>query len=484
MNIYSNATAAVGFMYWGGQVNLYGGILSITNGLTLDTIDSISDATRSMNLAGGELILPRNFTSTVNNWISRGILLAYGKSKDNSDITISTTSIPNRTVVTTTPLAGGLQDIHLALSVTNITVGGWEFLNVLGDYPGVHNVVMTSLNPAVLPATIAYQSSNPNVAVVTSNSIVIALAAGSTTITATLGAFTSTNSVSVTVPPATNAVPRLPEEQPLFGYPFTHDPGTVIFDGSRYYVFADGQGISEIYSTDLRNWYNTYPVFPGNPPSWTTNVIPSFTGYFWAPDIVYLNHQYYLYYACSEWGTVDSGIGLVTTPSLIAPVWTDQGEVIGYTNGISFNCIDPSILLDTNGTMWMSFGSYSDGIFVMQLDPTTGKHLTNTPLTKIEDSTLTFFNNTTEASMSLSAWWLLLFVCKLGRLLRGREQHLQHPRRSQYQRQGSISRPQWQEHDRWRRQHGFLESSGRFIRSGPCRCFKYERHQLVLVSFL
>ncbi|HTR41597.1 MAG TPA: family 43 glycosylhydrolase, partial [Pseudomonadales bacterium] len=390
--------AAVNYMYWGGQVNLYGGILSITNGLTLDTIDSVSDATRSMNLAGGELILPRNFTSTINNWIARGILLAYGKSGDNSDIVISTTSIPNRTVVTTTPLGGTLQDIHLALAPTNIMVGGSAFLYVLGDYPNVHNVVLTSLNPATLPGTIAYQSSNTNVAVVNAYSDVIAVAAGSATITATLGTFTSTNSVTVTVPLVTNSVPRLPEEQPVFGYPFAHDPSTMIFDGSRYYVFADGQGISEIYSTDMRNWYDTYPVFPGNPPPWTTNVVPSFTGYFWAPDVVYLNHQYYLYYVCSEWGTVDSGIGLVTTPSLLAPVWTDHGEVIGYTNGIAINCIDPSILLDTNGTMWMSFGSYSDGVFVMQLDPTTGKRLANAPITKIEDSSLNFFSNTTEAS--------------------------------------------------------------------------------------
>jgi arabinan endo-1,5-alpha-L-arabinosidase len=398
MNIYSNATAAVNYMYWGGQVNLYGGILSVTNGLTLDTIGSVSDATRSMNLAGGELILPKNFTSTINNWIARGILLAYGKSGDSSDIVVSTTSIANRTVVNTTPLGGALQDIHLALATTNITVGGSQFLSVLGDYPGVQNVVMTSLNPATLPGTIGYQSANTNVAVVTSNSIVIAVTAGSTTITASLGAFTGTNSVTVTVPSATNSVPRLPEEQPVFGFAFAHDPGTMIFDGSRYYEFADGQGIDEIYSTDMRNWNYTYPIFPGNPPPWTTNLVPSFTGYFWAPDIVYVNHQYYLYYACSEWGTIDSGIGLVTTPSLISPVWTDRGEVIGYTNGIAINCIDPSILLDTNGTLWMSFGSYSDGVFVMQLDPITGKRLTNAPITKIEDNSLSFFSNTTEGS--------------------------------------------------------------------------------------
>ena len=84
-------------MYWGGHVNLYGGILSIASGLTVETVDAVSDATRSMNLAGGELLLPGSFTGTVNNWISRGILLAYGKAQDTSDIIIDETFIPGRT---------------------------------------------------------------------------------------------------------------------------------------------------------------------------------------------------------------------------------------------------------------------------------------------------------------------------------------------------------------------------------------------------
>ncbi len=82
LNMYGSASASVNYMYWGGHVNLYGGILSIASGLTVETVDAVSDATRSMNLAGGELILPGAFTSTVNNWISRGILLAYGKALD------------------------------------------------------------------------------------------------------------------------------------------------------------------------------------------------------------------------------------------------------------------------------------------------------------------------------------------------------------------------------------------------------------------
>ncbi|HUA38161.1 MAG TPA: family 43 glycosylhydrolase [Candidatus Sulfopaludibacter sp.] len=408
LNLYGNAFAGINYMYWGGHVNLYGGILNITNGLTLDTIDSVSDATRSMNLAGGELILPNAFGSTINNWISRGILLAYGKALDNPDIVINTTSLPGRTIVTTVPLGGSLQDIHLQSFPTNLTTGMSQSLTVLGDYPNVQNAVLTALDPATLPGTIAYQSSNPNVAVIDTNGLVTAAAAGNSTLTATLGAFASTNSIAITVGPNTNLMPRLPEEQPLWGYDYMHDPGTMIYDGVHYYVFGDGQGVGVIDSTDMRNWNYANPVFPGNPPPWTTNSVPGFTGYFWAPDEAYFNGRYNIYYACSIWGTINSAIGLVTTPSLIAPTWTDQGKVIqsnpvGQTNATTdltaYNCIDPSIMVDTNGTVWMSFGSYSDGILIMQLDPSTGKRISaNSPIYRVSNNGPTFFSSTEEGS--------------------------------------------------------------------------------------
>jgi arabinan endo-1,5-alpha-L-arabinosidase len=408
LNVYGSAFATVNYLYWGGHVNLYGGILSIASGVTVQTVDMVSDATRSMSLAGGELLLPGSFTGTVNNWISRGILLAYGKTQDTSDIIINETVIPGRTRVTTVPLGGPLQSIHLGSFPTNLTTGTFQALTVLGDYPNVQNAVLTALDPSTLPGTITYQSSNPNVAVVDTNGLVAAMAPGNATLTATLGAFASTNSVNLTVIPNTNLVPYLPEEQAVLGYAFLHDPGTIIKDGGFYFEYGDGQGIGAIYSTDLRNWNFIYPVFPGNPPAWTTNAVPGFNGYFWAPDEVYFNGRYNLYYACSEWGTINSAIGLVTSPSLIAPTWTDQGKVIQSnpvgqtttnTDLTAYNCIDPSILVDTNGTVWMSFGSYSDGILIMQLDPVTGKRITtNSPIYRVSNNGPTFFSNTEEGS--------------------------------------------------------------------------------------
>jgi arabinan endo-1,5-alpha-L-arabinosidase len=195
---------------------------------------------------------------------------------------------------------------------------------------------------------------------------------------------------------------------PLYGDYYLHDPGTMIKDGGNYFIYGDGQGISGLTTTDLRNWSAVSQVFPGSPPAWTTNAVTGFTGYFWAPDIAYFNGRYNLYYACSSWGTINSAIGLVTSPSLVSPVWTDQGKVIQSnpdfatttnTHLTAYNCIDPSILVDTNGTVWMSFGSYSDGILIMQLDPSTGKRIAaNSPIYRVSNNGPVFFSNTEEGS--------------------------------------------------------------------------------------
>ncbi|MEY4487707.1 MAG: hypothetical protein RIQ79_215 [Verrucomicrobiota bacterium] len=186
-----------------------------------------------------------------------------------------------------------------------------------------------------------------------------------------------------------------------------HDPSTVIWEGNQAFVFGTGNGIVVHSSTDGVTWKSKSAVF-ATPPAWTVAAVPDFTGNFWAPDIAYFNGKYHLYYSVSSWGTIDSAIGLATSPSLATPVWTDQGKVIqsdavGYTDAntdlTSYNCIDPSILVAADGTVWMAFGSYSDGILVMQLDPATGKRLyPATAPYKVASSSTAFFSNTTEGA--------------------------------------------------------------------------------------
>lgn len=44
-----------------------------------------------------------------------------------------------------------------------------------------------------------------------------------------------------------------------------------------------------------------------------------------------------------------------------------------YNNYLYPNAIDPTIYYDTNGTMYMVYGSWSGGIFTLEIDPATGK---------------------------------------------------------------------------------------------------------------
>ncbi len=94
-----------------------------------------------------------------------------------------------------------------------------------------------------------------------------------------------------------------------------HDPSTVIQAGGTSYYYATGQGIAVRTSNNGTNWSAGQAVF-ATQPAWTTTAVPGFTGFFWAPDVIYRNNQYYLYYSVSTWGSKVSAIGLATSPTL------------------------------------------------------------------------------------------------------------------------------------------------------------------------
>ena len=144
----------------------------------------------------------------------------------------------------------------------------------------------------------------------------------------------------------------------------------------------------------------------------------------WAPDIVYNEHYvnddgskgaYLLYYSVSSTycrsaigyavadtvegpftykGTiVYSGFTQVSAKdakSNIDKIWTNtnidelmaagriEGEyntqwgVANYNTSYAPNAIDPTIFTDTEGRMWMCYGSWSGGIYLLEIDPATG----------------------------------------------------------------------------------------------------------------
>lgn len=104
----------------------------------------------------------------------------------------------------------------------------------------------------------------------------------------------------------------------------------------------------------------------------------------WAPSVMYANGTYYQYYAIPVYdppSTVAADqsaavIALATSTSPSGP-WTDTGKVIsscGTASGCTtaFNAIDPAPYIDSAGQWWLTFGSWHDGIHVLQLDPSTG----------------------------------------------------------------------------------------------------------------
>ncbi len=169
----------------------------------------------------------------------------------------------------------------------------------------------------------------------------------------------------------------------LTGQTFTHDPSSIVKEHSKFYMFGTGPGIRTKSSPDLRLWENGQPVF-GNVPKWVNDYVHDYDGVVWAPDVVRVRGIFFLYYSCSKFGKPTSVIGLATSSTLDFSAtnyfWQDAGAVISSTNGSPFNTIDPSAFLDRDGKLWLAFGSYWKGIFLMELNPQTGKRTnTNAP---------------------------------------------------------------------------------------------------------
>ena len=172
--------------------------------------------------------------------------------------------------------------------------------------------------------------------------------------------------------------------QALQGAQGVHDPSTIVKHGNTYWVFATGQGIYSMSSTDLVHWTpGPRAVFVNNAyPAWINTKVPGFAGNFWAPECVFQNGKYYLYYSCSTFGSKVSAIGLVTNVTLdpTSPNynWVDEGEVISTNSSSAVNAIDPAIFRDAASNLWLAYGSYFGGIRITQLNAATGKLLGTT----------------------------------------------------------------------------------------------------------
>jgi arabinan endo-1,5-alpha-L-arabinosidase len=177
-----------------------------------------------------------------------------------------------------------------------------------------------------------------------------------------------------------DGAPRRPQMAPVgvpvLGMPFVHDPSTVVRFHGRYYVFSTGRGIPFYSSPDGETWTREGSVFEKIPDDVHASVPKNDGVGVWAPDIIRVGGQFYLYYAVSSWGSFQSAIGLATNPVLDpkdpAYKWKDRGVVVTSNGTEELNAIDPGVMRAPDGTLWLCYGSYHGSIRVTQLNPKTG----------------------------------------------------------------------------------------------------------------
>lgn len=200
--------------------------------------------------------------------------------------------------------------------------------------------------------------------------------------------------VSCGVFPTGNLSYAAESSDPLASYTQTGDTDpvldpSIIRQGSTYYAFSTdvagypGRGNLPIHcSQDKVNWAACGWVFPAGMPAWIRPKIPGVIG-LWAPDISYFDGEYHLYYNGSMLHTQQTVIGLVTNTTLDPTDpeynWIDRGMVLESKPGDDFNALDPTILVDSDNSVWMTYGSYWSGIKQRQIEPGTGKLLVSNP---------------------------------------------------------------------------------------------------------
>ncbi len=192
----------------------------------------------------------------------------------------------------------------------------------------------------------------------------------------------------------------------------SHDPAIVVGEDKEgkkcYYVFGSHRAWAKSY--DLENWEyftnnlsNDYRDILKEPAAWSAHGSKNYKvdGYMWAPDVIYNKAmKKWCMYLSVDGDNWYSSIVLLTADTIEGD-WTYEGIVVysGFRTDEFYdetdvasvtgeskraerynknwgnnypNNIDACVFYDDEGNLWMSYGSWSGGIFMLKLDESTG----------------------------------------------------------------------------------------------------------------
>jgi arabinan endo-1,5-alpha-L-arabinosidase len=153
-------------------------------------------------------------------------------------------------------------------------------------------------------------------------------------------------------------------------------------------------------STDLVNWTYEGDAFAERP-DWVGDV-----DFLWAPEVTYMNGQYYLYFGASWTDAGGSAIGVATSDSPLGP-WTDSGDPVVDPICCFQWVFDPEIVM-VEGEPWIFFGSYFGGIRARPLIDNGTE--TIAPEAGGEQVQITIDNRYEGAEVVFKDGWYYLFV--------------------------------------------------------------------------
>jgi len=155
------------------------------------------------------------------------------------------------------------------------------------------------------------------------------------------------------------------------------DPSALQYENGYYMTFGSGGGINPwYYDTTTGIWKLGNKIFAGaDKPTWWDKQFPVNEGIFWAPDVP---SKWVLYYSFEADDETASTIGRAVATGIAPDLkWRDDGPVLimpacREKDRLCPIAIDPSVFSDNKGNLFMSFGSGTSGIWIVELDPATG----------------------------------------------------------------------------------------------------------------